>query len=269
MKLEFRLEFDCTNNVVEYEALVHGLRKALNLQIKCIEVFGDSQVVIRQVRDSIHYTSHHRNNYQQEVWDLMNKFEAFNIISIPRSMNFEVDMLANSTSNLSPSDDFSSDKFSVELVYRPSISNNIKNWRIFDDNEHIIKFLHSKYTFKGLIIDDEHHEALLQASTLEDKPKYNNIIPKNIIRMEKLFDLQDKFKRPTNTKTSSSSLRYEAINLGTEHNPQTINLGTNCTHVERETFMKLFKEYKDVFTWTYEDLKTYNTKIIQHIIPLK
>jgi hypothetical protein len=33
--------------------------------------------------------------------------------------------------------------------------------------------------------------------------------------------------------------------------------------------MKLFKEYKDVITWTYKDLKTYDTKIIQHIIPLK
>ena len=33
--------------------------------------------------------------------------------------------------------------------------------------------------------------------------------------------------------------------------------------------MILFKEFKDVFTWTYEDLKTYDTKIIQHVIPLK
>ena len=33
--------------------------------------------------------------------------------------------------------------------------------------------------------------------------------------------------------------------------------------------MKLFKEFKDVFTWTYDDLKTYDTKIIQHIISLK
>ena len=41
------LEFDCTNNVAEYEALIQGLIKELDLQIKCIEVFGDSQVVIR------------------------------------------------------------------------------------------------------------------------------------------------------------------------------------------------------------------------------
>ena len=33
--------------------------------------------------------------------------------------------------------------------------------------------------------------------------------------------------------------------------------------------MKLFKEFKDVFTWTYKDLKTYDTKIIQQIKPLK
>jgi uncharacterized FAD-dependent dehydrogenase len=33
--------------------------------------------------------------------------------------------------------------------------------------------------------------------------------------------------------------------------------------------MILFKEYKDVFMWTYEDIKNYDTKIIQHVIPLK
>ena len=45
--LACRLEFDCTNNVAKYESLVQVLRKASNLQVKCIEVFSDSQVVIR------------------------------------------------------------------------------------------------------------------------------------------------------------------------------------------------------------------------------
>ena len=31
----------------------------------------------------------------------------------------------------------------------------------------------------------------------------------------------------------------------------------------------LFKEFMDVFAWTYEDLKTYDMKTIQHVIPLK
>ena len=244
MMLACRMEFDCMNKVVEYKALVQGLRTTLDLQIKCIEVFGDSQVVIRHVRDSIHHTSHHLNNYQWEVWDLMNKFKAFNIISIPRSMNFEADMMANVASNPSPSDEFTSDNFFVELIYRLSIPKNITNWRIFDDDEHIINFLHSKDTFKGLIIDDEQHESLLQASTSEDKPEYNNTMPKNIVRLEKLFDIQDNFKRLTNTKKSSSSLRYEVVNLSTEQNPQTINLGKNCTHTERVSFMNYSKNIR-------------------------
>jgi hypothetical protein len=70
-------------------------------------------------------------------------------------------------------------------------------------------------------------------------------------------------------KISISSLRYEDCNLVTKQNPQNINHETNCAYAERATFMKLFKEFKDVFAWTYEDLKYYDTKIIQHVIPLK
>jgi hypothetical protein len=34
-----RLEFQCTNNIVEYEALIQGLRKAMDLNVKLIKVF--------------------------------------------------------------------------------------------------------------------------------------------------------------------------------------------------------------------------------------
>ena len=97
----------------------------------------------------------------------MNIFEAFNIKSIPRTLNHEAEMLANAASNLFSSDDVSHDKFSVELIYRSSIPDNITNWRVFEDDEQIINFLDSKDTFKGSVIDDEQHEALLQASASE------------------------------------------------------------------------------------------------------
>ena len=70
-------------------------------------------------------------------------------------MNFEADILANAASNFFPSDDFSHNKFSVELIYKPLILDNITNWRVFEDDEQIINFLHSKDKFKGLVIDDE------------------------------------------------------------------------------------------------------------------
>ena len=97
MMIACRLEFECTNNVVEYEALMQGIIKTLDLQAKCIEVFRDSRIEAHQVRNSINCTSIHLKNYQREVWELINIFEAFNIKSIPLSMNFEADMLAKTT----------------------------------------------------------------------------------------------------------------------------------------------------------------------------
>lgn len=63
------------------------------------------------------------------------------------------------------------------------------NYRVFEDDENIINILHSEDTFKGSVIDDEQHEALLQASSSKDKPVYTNGMHKNIIRLDKLFDL--------------------------------------------------------------------------------
>ena len=84
-----------------------------------------------------------------------------------------------------------------------------------------------------------------------------------------MFDLNDKFRRPANEKTHSSSLQFELINLGTEIEPKCVNLGKCCSPGERNKFISLFKQYKDVFSWTYEELKMYDAKIIQHVIPIR
>ena len=42
-----RLEFECTNNTAEYAALLQGLRKALDMDIQNLVVFGDSEIVVR------------------------------------------------------------------------------------------------------------------------------------------------------------------------------------------------------------------------------
>jgi len=94
-------------------------------------------------------------------------------------------------------------------------------------------------------------------------------MPKSVVKLENLFDFQDRFKKPTNCKTHMSSMKYEVMNLGTETNPQNINLGECCSPSKRAAYIKIFQEFKDVFAWTYNDLKTFDTRIIQHSIPLK
>ena len=40
--LSCRLDFECTNNTTEYEALVQGLKKSIELNVKNLKVFHDS-----------------------------------------------------------------------------------------------------------------------------------------------------------------------------------------------------------------------------------
>jgi hypothetical protein len=89
------------------------------------------------------------------------------------------------------------------------------------------------------------------------------------VRLEKFYYLHDKFRGVVNCENNSSSLIYGIVNLGTRDNPQNINLGKGCFEQERFSFIKLFKEFKDVFSWMYDDLKTFDTNIIQHVIPMK
>ena len=131
-------------------------------------------------------------------------------------------------------------------------------------------------TFKYSTIDEVTHDENLQDflvindfCSVEKAFEKVKPVPNLVLRLEKFFDLQDKFRSVPNCKTNSSQMRYETINLGTYLNPQTINLGVDCNPEEKTAFIKLFKEFKDVFAWTYDDLKTFNTQVMQHIIPIK
>ena len=144
-------------------------------------------------------------------------------------------MLATSAARLVPTNN----RCFVELLFRPSVPDMITNLRVLDDNQQIIECLTNDEVFKGAIIDDEEHQAEL---------KYDNFIPKGVRTLERMFNLNEKFRRPTNVKTHSSSLQFELINLGTETNPKFVNLDKCCSPAKRDKFVSLFKQYKDVFS---------------------
>jgi hypothetical protein len=131
------------------------------MDVRNLMVFGDSEIVVRQVRNSIHCLSPHLKSYQTEVWILMQKFSAFNINSIPGLSNSEADLLANVASKLLPAEGLSPNAFSIELLFRPSIPDNITNSRVFDDDQLIINILHMEDTFQGAVIDEGTHDENL------------------------------------------------------------------------------------------------------------
>jgi ribonuclease HI len=83
----FKLEFETKNNIVEYEALVLGLRAAKDMKIEGLTVFGDAKLIVHQVRN-IYQTKHPRlKAYRNEVWDLIdNFFSTFNIYFFPERL---------------------------------------------------------------------------------------------------------------------------------------------------------------------------------------
>ena len=41
------LEFECTNNTAKYEALIQGLKKAIEFKVRNLKVFGDSEIIVK------------------------------------------------------------------------------------------------------------------------------------------------------------------------------------------------------------------------------
>jgi hypothetical protein len=95
------------------------------------------------------------------------------------------------------------------------------------------------------------------------------MILKVVANLENLFDLRERFKGSMNTKTGSSCPMYKIINPGTSENPKNVNLDKTISKEERKDNLKNFRQYQDAFTWSYQDLKTYDNQIIQHTIFLK
>ena len=62
------------------------------MNVKYIEVFGDSKKIIKHVSNSMHFISNCMENFQQEVWSLINEFEVFKMKSIPRTCNASTHM---------------------------------------------------------------------------------------------------------------------------------------------------------------------------------
>jgi ribonuclease HI len=84
-----RLHFPASNNVAEYEALVNGLRIAVELGVRRLDARGDSQLVIDQVMKN----SHCRDQKMEAYCD---EFGAWKI----SSMGYNSTMLLDGTTRL-------------------------------------------------------------------------------------------------------------------------------------------------------------------------
>ena len=72
--LMYKLEFETTNNTIEYEALRLVLRAAKDLGIQQLSIYGDSELVVQQVKDKYQVKQDLLKVYRNDVWDMIDNF---------------------------------------------------------------------------------------------------------------------------------------------------------------------------------------------------
>ena len=84
-----------TNNVAEYQALLHGLRFALARGASRVEVFSDSELLVRQIEGRYRVKNAGLQPLHGEAKVLLARFERARVCHVPRERNTQADALAN------------------------------------------------------------------------------------------------------------------------------------------------------------------------------
>jgi ribonuclease HI len=84
-----------TNNVAEYQGLIHGLRFALEQGARRVRVFSDSELVVKQIGGAYRVKHPGMIPLHREATDLLRRFDAASVSHVPREQNREADRLVN------------------------------------------------------------------------------------------------------------------------------------------------------------------------------
>jgi ribonuclease HI len=82
-----KLQFGCTNNTAEYEACIMGLKAALELNIRKIDVYEDSMLIICQVKGEWKTKEEKLRPYQEYLSKLAGEFEEIEFTYLGREGN--------------------------------------------------------------------------------------------------------------------------------------------------------------------------------------
>lgn len=87
-------QFSPTNNEVEYEAFIVGLRHARSMGARHVKIRTDSALVISQVVGTFEAKGDHLAHFQDYALSIMGSFDSCVAEHIPRVENADTDMLS-------------------------------------------------------------------------------------------------------------------------------------------------------------------------------
>ncbi len=87
-----------TNNIAEYTALIRGLEEALKERVEDIEIFSDSELLVKQLYGIYKVRNENLIPLYKKVRSLLEKFRKYRISHINREENSIADKLAKEAS---------------------------------------------------------------------------------------------------------------------------------------------------------------------------
>ncbi|GKV05557.1 hypothetical protein SLEP1_g17554 [Rubroshorea leprosula] len=96
-----KFNFEATNNMAEYEALLLELRLAAKLKVRSLQAYSDSQLIVNQVNSTCEVIDSTLAKYLVVVSKLKCQFERFQLTKVPRTENEHVDFLSKLASDSS------------------------------------------------------------------------------------------------------------------------------------------------------------------------
>ena len=92
-KKAVKLVFLCSNNQAEYEALAIGLDLTEEMKISKLKIYGDSNLIIKQVNGDFASKEPNLTKYREEIQRRLKDFKNYDLKFVPRSKNKYADGL--------------------------------------------------------------------------------------------------------------------------------------------------------------------------------
>ncbi|XP_059597125.1 uncharacterized protein LOC132254755 [Vitis vinifera] len=176
VRLTFPDRHPTTNNIVEYEACIIGLETALELGIRQMEVFGDSNLVFKQIQGDWKTRDVKLRSYHTHLELLVARFDDLRYVHLPRVQNRFVDVLATLASSVDISIDVVVRPLLIELRFAPTYCCLIGEIEVQDD----LPWYHDIYQFLR-------SDTYLEVATTKDRRALRQLATRFVICGDTLY----------------------------------------------------------------------------------
>lgn len=150
-------------------------------------------------------------------------------------------------------------RLKIKVVVRPTIPDNNINFQVFYFDAQIVSFLQNEEKFSNrnqLRLHGEYGDQIINLSSKK--------LPKGLITLQSVFNINDQARnRGMNLVANKGDHMLVKVVDG-----RMLNMGKVCSEIKQESFVHLFQEFNDIFSWMYDDLKGFDPTLFQHTIDL-